>query len=107
MSAFKPATDTTTTSTAMTGSKVTRHEIEARMTAAAATAAAAAAAATTTSVVVVDDVPIEENVNRMMVDGLEARTVDEAIKLLRYLVVVLLAVVVVVVVAVGAAAVGW
>ena len=31
-----------------------------------------------------DETPIEENVNRMIVEGLEARSVDEAIKLLRY-----------------------
>jgi len=34
-------------------------------------------------VVVTDELPIEENVNRLAVDGLEARSVDEAIKLLR------------------------
>jgi len=28
--------------------------------------------------------PIEENVNRLLVDGVEARTVDEAISVLRY-----------------------
>ena len=36
------------------------------------------------NVTVVDDELVPENVNRLLVDGLEARSVDEAIKLLRY-----------------------
>lgn len=33
------------------------------------------------------DVPLEENLNRMTIDGEEARTVTEAISLLRYIIV--------------------
>ena len=60
--------------------KVTRAEIDANQSQ---MLAAAAAAAGGTESVLVDELPIEENVNRLMVDGLEARSVDEAIKLLR------------------------
>ena len=70
-----------TTTTTLSSGKVTRAEIDARQAA----AATATDGATSSSgrVVVVDDIPLEENLNRMTVDGLEAHTVDEAIKLLR------------------------
>ena len=57
--------------------KVTRADIEARMQ------QSAAATTAVSNTVVIDELPIEENLNRMTVDGLEARSVDEAIKLLR------------------------
>ena len=82
MNAIKPTTAATSAA-----SKLTRAEIESRMTAATTAAAAAAAAGATSTaganVVVVDELPLEENVNRLTVDGLEARSVDEAIKVLR------------------------
>lgn len=66
---------------AASSSKVTRAEIEAyrqRM----ATEAEAKAKAEQGSTVVVDEVPLEENVNRLAIDGDEARTVDEALRVL-------------------------
>jgi len=65
---------------------VTRADIEAHEAKLLASASASASAAATSSNVVVtdDDLPIEENINRLRVDGFEARSVVEAIKLLRY-----------------------
>jgi len=75
MSSMKPA------AAASTG-KLTRADIDAHQSKML-SAASQSAAATSTNVVVVDDVPLEENINRLTVDGFEARSVDEAIKLLR------------------------
>ena len=59
--------------------KVTRVDIDAHQS----RMMAAVADAGGSDAVLVDELPIEENVNRLTVDGLEARSVDEAIKLLR------------------------
>ena len=64
------------------GSKVTRAEIEAHQLKQL-HASSDAAAAASSNVVVVDESPLEENINRLTVDGLEARSVDEAIRILR------------------------
>lgn len=61
-------------------SKLTRAEIDARMRDA---EAAGHRGGVGSNVVVVDELPLEENVNRLSVDGLEARSVDQAIKILR------------------------
>ena len=63
------------------GSKVTRAEIEAHQLKQ--LNAASDAAAASSNVVVVDESPLEQNINRLTVDGLEARSVDEAIRILR------------------------
>ena len=60
---------------------MTRAEIEAHQAKLLSTAAASATAAS--NVVVIDELPLEENVNRLTMDGLEARSVDEAIRILR------------------------
>jgi len=82
MASIKPASGARGATDVSAGGKVTRADIEAHQ-AHLVMAAATANAAASSSVVVVDELPIEENVNRMVVDGLEARSVDEAIKLLR------------------------
>ena len=67
-----------------TTGRLTRADIEehhARMISA---ATSSSSTGTGSNVVVVDEQPLEENINRLTVDGLEARSVDEAIKVLRY-----------------------
>ena len=89
LAAIKSTTTIATSGTGTSG-KVTRAEIESHQTRMLNTARAGgpdARAASTSAVVVNDEeMPIEENMNRMTVDGLEARSVDEAIKLLAYVI---------------------
>lgn len=65
--------------------KVTRAQLEAHAEERRAMEASAAAAKPSKSkkVVEIDDTPLEENVNRLLSDGDEARTVEEAIKVLK------------------------
>lgn len=65
--------------------KVTRAQLEAHVEERRAMEASAAAANPSKSkkVVDIDDTPLEENVNRLLSDGDEARTVEEAIKVLK------------------------
>jgi len=62
---------------------MTRAEIEAHQAKIMDTAVASASTGAS-NVVSVDELPLEENINRLTVDGLEARSVDQAIKILRY-----------------------
>ena len=83
LASIKSSAGTAAAGLAAGAGKVTRAEIEAHQTKLLSTATASSAGAASSDVVV-DELPIEENVNRLSVDGLEARSVDEAIKLLTY-----------------------
>lgn len=61
--------------------RVTRAEIEAHQAKIMSTAVATATTGAS-NVVSVDELPLEENINRLTVDGLEARSVDQAIRIL-------------------------